>query len=597
MHRTAIAASIILASTIPTLGQGHGESREIRPVEGARGVTAVRGVGQRRNLPHEFEFRANATAGRRFEHSFDLTTNAQFRAHNIDDPASRLRTESLYNNPWYWQNLGSLDTELMSGGSGVAAMGAGSDGDYYNPYFYDQWKSSSGVRHGGALTNEVGRGDRGGGGRGMREDDRRAGPAKLPGTTEAVPGEGAGPRQVEGLAAHRTALSADRLGTALRESADDSWSGRLSHELGRATMSDGRPMRFMGSTLQGLATVPALPGALDRGLTSFDLARVRGDSMAGRATPPIGQTWSTEFRDLAVPSTMVRDTRAAGTAVHVPVAPDLTSIYRGMAERFGSMAPGSMSTADRLDALDREYRSMRGGLIMGYGGPSDLPPGTLPEDLGLGDGTESGTPDGEQGAAPDGAPQPTTRPIDVAPVLSRDDFGLVLRHGQRVESLAAGDGSRFDDVVASAQQRLSMGDYLRAERRFGRALRFVPGHPLATAGLGHAQLGASLYLSSALTLETLLAFQPEMIDVRYADRLMPAEADMNRAISILNERIQSGIDLDRYGFLLAYIGHQLDRPGLVAAGIDAMREGEADASLVDMLHEVWSPPLDLGGDQ
>ncbi len=607
MHRTVIAASLLLSVALPASGQERSRSREIRPVQGARGVTAVRGVGQRRNLPHEFEFRANDAGGRRFEHSFDLTTNAQFAAHNTDDPAARLRTESLYNNPWYWQNLGSLDTELMTGGSGVAAMGAGSDGDYYNPYFYDQWKSSDGGRHGGALTNEIGRGERGRGGRGDREDDRRAGPAELPGTTEAAYRPDEDPRVPGQLAAHRTALSADRLGTAMRESVDDSVSGRTSRELGRATTAEGRPIRYMGSSLQGLATLPAVPGAIDRGLTSYDLAQVRDDKMTGRATPPIGQTWNTAFRDLASRSTQARDTQVRDTqvgsqAAHVPVAPDLTNVYESMADRFGSLSPGSMSLSDRLDALDRSYRTMRGGVIAGYG---TLPPGTLPEDLGLedsglkdsgledsglADGTATEPADGQAATAQPGA---ASRPLDVAPVLSHDDFGLILRHGQRVESLAAGDGSRFDDVVSSAQQRLGMGDYLRSERRFGRALRFVPGHPLATAGLGHAQLGASLYLSSALTLETLLAFQPEMIDVQYADHLLPAEDDMNRAISILNDRIQQGIDLDRYGFLLAYIGHQLDRPSLVATGLAAMRQGAADESFVGMLEEVWSPPVDL----
>jgi hypothetical protein len=554
-------------------------------------------VGQRRHLPHEFEFRGNAAGGRRFEHSFDLTTNAQFRANNLGDPASRLRTESLYNNPWYWQNLGSLDTELMTGGSGVAAMGAGSDGDYYNPYFYDQWKSSSGARHVGALTNEIGRGERGRDGRGIQEDDRRAGPAELPGTTEPVYEPDVGPRAPGGLAAHRTALSADRLGTAMRQSVDDSMSGRGSRELGRANMPDGQPIRYMGSGLQGLAVLPAIPGAIDRGLTSYDLAQVRDDKMTGRATPRIGQTWETEFKDLVVPSTQVRDTRVASQSVHVPVAPDLTAIYTSMADRFGSLAPGSMSASERLDALDREYRRMRGGIITGFDtGASDLPPGTQLEDIGLGDESElEDTGDAGSTAAPT-PPAPGTGPLDVGPVLSREDYGLVLRHGQRVESLAARDGSRFDDVVSSAQQRLTMGDYLKAERRFGRSLRFAPGHPLATAGLGHAQLGASLYLSSALTLQTLLAFQPEMIDVQYAEDLLPAQEDLDRAISVLNERIQDGIDLDRYGFLLAYIGHQLDRPSLILAGLAAMRAGGADESFVGMLDDVWAPPLRLDGE-
>ena len=97
-----------------------------------------------------------------------------------------------------------------------------------------------------------------------------------------------------------------------------------------------------------------------------------------------------------------------------------------------------------------------------------------------------------------------------------------------------------------------------------------------------------MYLSSALTLQTLLAFQPEMIDVQYAEHLLPAPADMDRAISILTGRIRREADLDRYGFLLAYIGHQLGRPSLVTAGLEAMRKANADKSFVDILEQVWS---------
>lgn len=107
------------------------------------------------------------------------------------------------------------------------------------------------------------------------------------------------------------------------------------------------------------------------------------------------------------------------------------------------------------------------------------------------------------------------------------------------------------------------------------------------AGLGHAQLGAGLYLSSALTLQSLLGFQPEMIDVTYGPDVLPSAEDLDRAVSRLTDRLRGDLDLDRYGFLMAYIGHQLDRPDLIENGLNAMRRAYADEAYVELLEDVW----------
>ena len=607
MNRITLALVITSLMTISVHAQTRLSTEPIREVHGVGGMSGnsgVSGVGQRRNMPHEFEYRTNINGGRRFEHSFDLTTNAQFRAHNLDNPASSLQTTSLYNNPWYWQHVGSLQTEMMTGGSGNATMAGNTDGDYYNPYFYDQWKSGEGIRHSGALTSEMGPDSRRNLNQRGIEDNRQSGPAKLPGTNEPL----YQPQKLPfGLNADRSVLSGNRLGTALRGSIDDTWDGHIERDMGHGMVGDGIQVRYVGSQIRGLATRSVVPGSLDRGMTTFDLASVRDDGHRGLGVPPMGQTWDTRFGDLSVPDNRMPSTRmgqSAGitTLPTVPVAQDLSGIYQSMAERYGSLAPGSMSAQDQLTGLDRSYRTMRGGLIVGF---DSLPPPTTPEDLlspprpttgGALPGLQAGedtTPTGS-GTSVASTDKPT-RPLDVAPVLDFEDFGLVLRHGQQVNSLAAGDGGRFDDLVTSASQKLQSGDYLRAERRFNRALRFVPGHPLATAGLGHAELGANLYLSSALTLQTLLAFQPEMIDVQYAEHLLPAPEDMDRAISILTKRLRGDADLDRYGFLLAYIGHQLERPSLVTAGLQAMQAANADKSFVGILEQIWLPSPQIDG--
>ena len=558
---------------------------QVHAVQGLTGLRGVQGVGARRSLPNRFEFRNNDANGRSFEHSFGMTTNTQFRSHNLNSVSEGLIGQSLYNNPWYWQNLGSLDTELMTGGSGLPIASAGTNGDFFNPYFYNQWKTTPGLRHSGAMSSEIGR-------RHQRyqpmqdTNDRRdqAGPASLPGTgdplalTHAQPGL---------LAADRSVLAGHRLHSTLRSDIDDSWSGRIERHLGRGVGQDKQPLRYLGSSLRGMGTAPAGAGLLDSGLSSFDLARLREDQMAGRTLPSVGQAWDTRFKDLTRTATAV-DTRIEPGAPTVPVSKDLGGTYQAVADRYASLHPATMTLDQRLSALDVDYRRMRGELITGPTwltdrGPVDTSP-QVPGGLtnaSTPSPTEPGTGEAEQPETPVLAERPRT--------LSWEDYGLVLRHGQRIDQFDTGEYGRFNDLIVAAEQRLGSGDYFWAERRFNRALRFIPGHPLATAGMGHAQIGASLYLSAALTLQSLLAFQPEMIDVQYGAGLLPSQKDLDRAVSILTARIQGDVDLDRYGFLLAYIGHQLDRQDLVQAGLDAMRRGGADRSFTQLLAEIWGP--------
>jgi len=560
------------------------EAPRLQGATGVSGYSGVTGVGSRRQLPKQFSLRSNVAEGRRFEHSFDLRTNAQFSAHNIDDVSERMRSESLYNNPWYWQNVGSLDTELMTGGSGVPVAAYEADGDYYNPYFYDQWRTSDGQRHSGSMTGEINRGWRFEPSTENSRTDRRDGPAVLPGTNAPLSPPTTQTQHVGELAADRTVLAGDRLGTTLRSDIDSSWSGRSVRVLGNGLVGGSTPVRYQGSGLRGLSTAP-MQSATDSGLTSYDVARLKDDQLSGRLVPAVGSPWETRFKDLAVSSTRMTN-RADGSPPPMPASPDLTATYQAMADRYASLHPSSMSMEDRLDALDRDYRRFRGGVLSGdVMGDDDarLVPSSPPEGEGL--GTQPGEPETSEESE---VPEPSA--IDQPPsALSWSDYGLVLRHGQRIDAFSVGDQSRFDDLMAAASQKLAEREYLRSERRFNRALRFVRGHPLATAGMGHAQLGAGLYLSSALTLQSLLAFQPEMIDVQYAPSLLPDQKDLDRAISVLTQRIQGDADLDRYGLLLAYIGHQLDREKLVADGLAAMERGGADEQFVKMLRDIWGP--------
>ncbi len=600
-YTLSVLACGVLASTAQSqerMGSNRqNTAQETRPIQPARGVQGLQGaqpmhgaegVGSRRSLPNKYEFRTNEAGGRRFEHSFDMTTDAQFRAHNIENVGSRLVGESLYNNPWYWQNVGSLDTELMTDGSGVALSVAGADGDYFNPYLYDQWNTTGGQRHSGAMTTEIG---------GIRNQFSSSFRRNAQETDAILPSVAQGgdlahrTEQPGLLAADRSVLVGHRLHTTLQSDIDDTWSGRIQQPLGRGVDQDRQGLRYMGSGLRGLSIAPGQPGLYDAGLSSYDLARLRDDQLAGRAIPLVGQAWNTRFKDLSQNAEPI-DTRMKQGGTPLPSTGGLHDAYQSMADRYASLHPASLSVDQRLDALDQDYRRLRGELITGPQWSSQyVAQGTKPQvPGGL---TTNTTPviDSQTG----GTSEKPTETIEEKPSLAWEDYGLLLRHGQTINAFDVGDRGRFNDLVAAAEDRLAQQDYFWAERRFDRALRFIPGHPLATAGMGHAQVGASLYLSAALTLQSLLAFQPEMIDVQYGQQLLPAKEDLDRAISTLTDRIQGEADLDRYGFLLAYLGHQLDRQDLVQTGLDAMRRAGADSNFVQLLSEVWgaAPTLDV----
>ena len=138
--------------------------------------------------------------------------------------------------------------------------------------------------------------------------------------------------------------------------------------------------------------------------------------------------------------------------------------------------------------------------------------------------------------------------------------------------------------MKSGEQRLADGEYFWAERHFDRALRFTPGHPLAIAGMGHAQIGAGLHVPAALTLRRLLTTNPEMIDVRYERAMLPKRIRLDLAVERLRDLI-ARVERDRQlrGFVLAYIGHQVQDRTLVEEGLGHM----GDEPLRALLDAVW----------
>ncbi len=255
---------------------------------------------------------------------------------------------------------------------------------------------------------------------------------------------------------------------------------------------------------------------------------------------------------------------------------EIADRYNEVREQDGASDPGT------LTMLQNDYQNVLQQVMDGYG-LQEAPEGLEPSSL-------AGINEDELSTTPPVPGEDTTAKADEQPsLMPLEEFGQILRHGQQVDALSTDDKTRVSELILGAQDKLHTGEYYWAERRFNRALRLEPGNPLATAGLAHAQLGGGLYLTSALTLQSLLGFQPEMIDVVYSDTLLPLPEDLERAVRELNRRITSEKDSDRYAFLLAYIGHQTDNPALVQQGLREMRRVQGDEAFLQLLEQIWLP--------
>jgi hypothetical protein len=169
-----------------------------------------------------------------------------------------------------------------------------------------------------------------------------------------------------------------------------------------------------------------------------------------------------------------------------------------------------------------------------------------------------------------------------------NEIAFILQHGQQIEKLTSEDQTRFNELMTIAQERFEKGEYFWSERRYDRALRFTPGHPFATAGLGHSRIGAGMYLSASLTLQSLLSLQPEMIDVTYAKNLLPPRLDLVKAAVLITGRLDEKRDGGTYAFLLSYIGHQLGDLEMIERGLDVFEKREgANDPLVRLLKKIW----------
>jgi len=171
--------------------------------------------------------------------------------------------------------------------------------------------------------------------------------------------------------------------------------------------------------------------------------------------------------------------------------------------------------------------------------------------------------------------------------LSVERMAEMLRHGGRIEKLSTEDERRLNQLIRLGEAELRSGDYFMAERRFMQAQAHRFDNPMIEVGLAHAQLGAGLHLSTALTLRNLFAAHPELIDATYDRSLFPPDDRLGRIKTLLRERIVDGPNRSDYGLVLAYIGKQMADRALIEEGLSHIGGNTATDTLRELLEGIW----------
>ena len=352
---------------------------------------------------------------------------------------------------------------------------------------------------------------------------------------------------------------------------------------------EGQQYSAIASSLIGVQIVPIESQGSVSGLSTYDMARAIQDTLSGRAPATIGKEFDGGFQNLlgaevraaarAVPLNTRLDPTIAQGRIEATAEPSYLEILQRVAERQAGPDVDFESQPDFLSDLDRQFTELREALaaVEEQDAGDDQVDTKLP-----------GLPDGLQPLRQAGSGLPNSAEAIAA-------ISEALRHGQTLGHYGTDDPTnptdptdptRFNELMKSGGQRLADGQYFWAERHFDRALRFTPGHPLAIAGMGHAQIGAGLHVPAALTLRRLLMTNPVVIDLRYERELLPSRVRLDVAIEQLRDLI-GRVERDRglRGFVLAYIGHQLEERALITEGLGHM----SDEPFRALLEAVWLP--------
>lgn len=336
------------------------------------------------------------------------------------------------------------------------------------------------------------------------------------------------------------------------------------------------------STLRNPDSALQRPNAVNRAAPD---SAVPNSAAPGNAAPSNAVPNPTPGTDLpsAIPESAAPESAAPGAATK----PRARTAYDSMMERFRAVSgvedpaalPAAGSTPDWARDLIDLRRTLRG-----------LPPSTA-KALGLTPEEPAATEPNAVGRGDNPLLKPAEDP-DTPFTFDAEVLRRVREAGGLADTLIAADIpniNRYATHMRTGEQLLAAGRYFDAEERFISALSAAPGDVNAQIGRTHAQIGAGLYLSAALNVRQLLVNAPEISGMRYAEGLLPDRARLHEVVAVLRGGLGSPTSGADSGLLLAYLGHQLEQPDDIRAGLDALsdRGAEEDQRLADMLRGVW----------
>jgi len=180
---------------------------------------------------------------------------------------------------------------------------------------------------------------------------------------------------------------------------------------------------------------------------------------------------------------------------------------------------------------------------------------------------------------------PTIDPdSELGKLLDELDYDL-----PRVESLAGIDENRINKLLTRGEQELKAGRYTIAEGVYRQVLRETGEQPLAKAGLVHSQMGAGMIRSAAFNLRGLFSDHPELIALRYDEKLLPNNERLRWLQSRLIKQINDETTGSEPGLILAYLGYQMgdDAKSLVEFGLNVAETAAPRDPLMPILRKIW----------
>ena len=251
------------------------------------------------------------------------------------------------------------------------------------------------------------------------------------------------------------------------------------------------PFSIRASPSRGITLTPHQRDGSLHGLSVYDQVRLRDDLEHGRFVPMSDEDPEFDVTSIGqVPAQRVDAQptfQTVGRVDGLVAASPHDSILKTMASRYGADAEDEASPT-QLRTLSEVYAQYQ----------RDLSSGITQIDV-RGEDLAAQKPEDEddQELSPE---EEAAAKVEIANRLNQ-----ALRHGTHLTQFSTPETEdRFNELLASGEERLKSGQYFWAEKRFARALRVQPNNPLATAGLAQSQLGAGLYLTAANTLKKLM---------------------------------------------------------------------------------------------